>query len=74
MAKKKGTTLNFNNEITLTSVFMIHSITLNKTNTGRNIFFYLCFISAKSYATDKRLNLVLLLLSVSVTKCNCIQC
>lgn len=74
MAEKEGITLNCKNEIILISVFMLHSIILNKTNTGRNIFFDLCFISARSYATDKRLNLFLLLLSVSVSKYNCIQC
>lgn len=52
MARKEGTALNCNNEVT--SVFMLHSVTLNRSNTGRNIFFYLCFISTKAYTTDKR--------------------
>lgn len=54
MGGKEGTTLNCHNEITLSGVFTLQSVMLNKTNTGREISFYLCFISTKAYATVKR--------------------
>lgn len=48
---------------------------LNKTNTGRDIFFYLCFISTKAYATVKKGVLKMsVLLYVCVSKYSCIQC
>lgn len=53
MGGKEGTTLNCHNEITLSSVFTLQSAMSNKTNTGREISFYLCFISTKAYATVK---------------------
>lgn len=54
MKRKERTALNCRNEITLSSGFTLRSVMLNKTNTGRDIFFYLCFISTKTYATVKK--------------------
>lgn len=54
MKRKERTTLHYLNEIILSSGFTLQSVMLNKTNTGRDISFYLCFISTKSYATVKK--------------------
>lgn len=43
MIAKGGTTLNCDNDITLSSVLRSQSVALNKTDIGRNVRFYLCF-------------------------------